>query len=670
MLSGRTKAHGTLAALVMMMGVGQGVGAAEEDPGLPDVSAESREEMVVTATRYPKRLDSIPANVSVITAEEIEQSVARNIPDLLRSQAGLHVTDIAGNRASYSVDIRGFGETAALNTLVLVDGRRINSADLSGTDWTTMPLDRVDRIEIIRGARSGVIYGDNASGGVINIITHEGKDFEAGIAVAMGSYATLDTTGYIRGSEGKLNYAFSGSRQHSDGYRENSGTQFNSLGADFRYYPAENLQLSLSGGYTDNEARLPGALTASEISDFSRRYSSTPGDFTDIKDYFVKGGMEVDLGSHARFLLEASLRQRDSQAVLPSFAYKSDTDTETIAASPQFILDKDVFGLENHLTFGFDYEENDAEIIDTYAVAALVGLNKKDYGYFVYEELVPMEGVSLSAGYRYEKAQFTIDSAVHNENETLDENLYTAGITYRVDSSFDAYFSFSRGFRFPVLDELYNIYCADGFAFCPNGAVKLLLPQVSKDYEAGIRYRYGERSGMNVNFFQINTQDEIFYNPQSFENENLDGETRRRGLELSGYSALEDLEFRVGYVYTDAEIVSSPLFTGNAVPGVPAHQFTVSGRVDLGGGFSLAADGVYVGTRPFISDFANALPDQASYFALNAKLKYAWKKMSVFVDLNNLTDAEYSEFGVVYGGVENFYPSPEFNFLVGLSLDF
>ena len=179
MLSGRTKAHGILSAL-MMMGVGQGVGAAEEDPGLPDVSAESREEMVVTATRYPKRLDSIPANVSVITAEEIEQSVARTIPDLLRSQAGLHVTDIAGNRASYSVDIRGFGETAALNTLVLVDGRRINSADLSGTDWTTMPLDRVDRIEIIRGARSGVIYGDNASGGVINIITHEGKEFEAG----------------------------------------------------------------------------------------------------------------------------------------------------------------------------------------------------------------------------------------------------------------------------------------------------------------------------------------------------------------------------------------------------------------------------------------------------------------------------------------------------------
>ena len=84
----------------------------------------------------------------------------------------------------------------------------------------------------------------------------------------------------------------------------------------------------------------------------------------------------------------------------------------------------------------------------------------------------------------------------------------------------------------------------------------------------------------------------------------------------------------------------------------------------------MAADGVYVGSRPFISDFAGALPDQESYFELNAKLKYAWKSFSIFVDLNNLTGAEYSEYGVGFGGVESFYPSPEFNMLAGIALDF
>ena len=76
-----------------------------------------------------------------------------------------------GNRRNYRVDLRGFGETAQSNTLVLVDGRRINQADLSGTDWALIPIDRVKRIEIIRGGRGSILYGDNAAGGVISART-------------------------------------------------------------------------------------------------------------------------------------------------------------------------------------------------------------------------------------------------------------------------------------------------------------------------------------------------------------------------------------------------------------------------------------------------------------------------------------------------------------------
>jgi iron complex outermembrane recepter protein len=675
MLSGRTSAQGILTAL-MIMGVGQGVGAAEEDPGLPDVSAESREEMVVTATRYPKRLDSIPANVSVITAEEIEASVARNIPDLLRTQAGLHVTDIAGNRASYTVDIRGFGETAALNTLVLVDGRRINSADLSGTDWTTMPLDRVDRIEIIRGARSSVIYGDNASGGVINIITHEGQEFEAGVQVAMGSYATLDTTGYIRGSEGKLNYAFSGSRQHSEGYRENSGTQFDSLGVDFRYYPAENLQLSLSGGYTDNEARLPGALTTSDFAAGAiRTDSNNPDDFADVEDYYVKGGAQFSLDTRSQLEVEASIRRRGSLAFATFVGgnFTGETELETILVSPQLIVEEQFLGLKTHTTLGFDYESNVQDITNLLYLSSIDStssddfrLEKRDYGYFVYEEIELLDGVRVSAGYRYDRADFSFGSAAA-DGTSLDENLYTAGLTWRVSSNLDAYFSFSRGFRYPVLDELFN--------FVSNSVNTALTPQVSRDYETGVRYRYDEHLGMSLNYFQIDTDHELFYDPQGGPfgfgaNVNLDGETRRRGVEVSAQFAVKDLTLDLGYQYTDAEILNGA-YAGNAVPGVPAHQLTLSGVLSLGGGVSLAADAGYVGSRPFISDFANAAPDQPGYFTMNAKVQYRRGWLSVFIDLNNLTDAEYSEYGVLtFTGEEAIYPSPKFNFLAGLSLAF
>jgi iron complex outermembrane receptor protein len=122
------------------------------------------DEVVITATRYEEKVSSVPANVTVITETDIKNSTAQNIPDLLKTDMGIQVTDITGNKRSVMVDLRGFGATGASNTLVLLDGRRINHPDLSGVDWTQIPLDRVQKIEIIRGGRGSVLYGDNAAG--------------------------------------------------------------------------------------------------------------------------------------------------------------------------------------------------------------------------------------------------------------------------------------------------------------------------------------------------------------------------------------------------------------------------------------------------------------------------------------------------------------------------
>ncbi|MDG2335049.1 MAG: TonB-dependent receptor [Myxococcota bacterium] len=645
----------------------------EEISELPHVSEGRLEEIVVTATRYPKQLDSIPAYVSVITADEISNSMARTIPDLLRTEVGLHVTDITGNRASYTVDIRGFGETAALNTLVLVDGRRINSADLSGTDWTTIPLDRVDRIEVVRGARSSVIYGDNASGGVINILTRQGQEFQAGLAVDVGSYGTLDTAGYVRGSEGDLTYAFSGSRQHSEGYRENSLTQFDSVGVDLGYFPTAGVGLRLSGGYTSNDARLPGAIKASEFAaGVSRTDSLKPDDFSDVEDFYVKGAAEIALEANVQFKMDASYRKRDSSAFSTFFGgnFEGDTTLETVIASPMIIVDHDVLGMKNHLTFGFDYESNQEEIVNLLNLtgppnfSSVTGyeLEKWDYGYFVYEEIAPFRGALLSAGYRYDKANFSYGGAAQGDT-SLDENIYTLGWTQDFGEELDVYFSFSRGFRYPVLDELFN--------FISNSINSDLRAQISQDYEMGLRYQADNRSGLRINFFQIDTDHEIFLDPEFFTNTNLDGKTRRRGLEFSIFAGIKNLDVSVGYAYTKADIIGGS-YSGKEVPGVPAHQVTLSGLIELGGGVSVAVDGKYVGSRPFISDFENAFPFQESYFVMNAKLKYEKNWFSVFVDLNNLTNAVYSEYGVLGGfpTEQAYYPSPEFNFLVGVAVNF
>ncbi len=151
------------------------------------------EGVVVTATRDTEEIRKVPANVTVVTREQIEQSNSKTVVDVLRSEGDVVVRDFYGNGKTASVDIRGFGETGPLNTLVLVDGRRVNEIDLSGVDWTQIPLDQVERIEIVRGSGS-VLYGDNATGGVINIITKRPeKPFAVQAEGVVGSY------GYYKG---------------------------------------------------------------------------------------------------------------------------------------------------------------------------------------------------------------------------------------------------------------------------------------------------------------------------------------------------------------------------------------------------------------------------------------------------------------------------------------
>ncbi|PJB28375.1 hypothetical protein CO111_01825, partial [Candidatus Desantisbacteria bacterium CG_4_9_14_3_um_filter_50_7] len=142
------------------------------------VSAEEYEigRIVITAEKGSERnVLSVPANITVITSDDIAASDARTIADLLRSEAGLVVRDMYGNGGQASVDIRGFGEAAGMNCVILIDGRRVNNIDISNPDISQVSLAQVEKIEVLRGG-AGVLYGDNAAGGVINIITKKSKE--------------------------------------------------------------------------------------------------------------------------------------------------------------------------------------------------------------------------------------------------------------------------------------------------------------------------------------------------------------------------------------------------------------------------------------------------------------------------------------------------------------
>lgn len=630
-------------------------------------------EVVVTATRYEEQITDVPASVSVITREDIENSTAQNIPDLLRDEAGIQVSDITGNRRFYDVDLRGFGENGLLNTLVLVDGRRVNEADLSGTDWAQISLDRVQRIEIIRGGRGSVLYGDNASGGVINIITKEGDKLKAGIQVAAGSYATYTANGYVGGTlMNTLPFYVSGNLLTSDGYRDNSNLNMKDAGMNLNYIGINNLKINIGAGYHYDDSRLPGALLASDFAaGLSRTATTEPDNYATTKDYYFMVTPEYLVNDDLTLKMDMSYRDRTfvSYEAYTGGNFTGSSGMQTVAFSPRAAFKADLAkDISNILIVGADYQWSADDITDTslYFGALSVGdfrFRKTDYGAYIHDEISLGKRLLLSAGYRMDQADYSFTPS-SPEKLTLRANPYTAGINYTYLNKSYLYLTYSKSFRYPVFDELFSYYT--------NTINTDFKTQTSDTYEVGTRFYFTDSIYLQEGLLTTDTNNEIIYNPVTYANQNLDGLTRRNGSELSVVAKVTDnVLLRGTYTYMDAKIRGG-MFSGSHVPNVPENMATMEGQYSPFKGFTIILNGSYIGKRPFISDFSNSFSDQNSYYCINNKYKYKWKKITAFLNINNLTNQKYSEYGVI-GGVpleKAFYPSPGRNFLAGVSIDF
>jgi len=640
---------------------------------LADDQLQTLEEIVVTASRFDEKLTDVPANVTIIDQEAISNSTAQNIPDLLRTQVGIQVSDIDGNKRFYDIDLRGFGETGLLNTLVLVDGRRVNESDLSGTDWSQISLDRVERIEIIRGGRGSVLYGDNASGGVINIITKEGEKLKAGGEVAAGSYNTYSTNGYFGGTtlNNTLPFYFSGDLLTSEGYRDNSNLNMKDAGMNVNYIGIKDLKINIGAGYHWDNSRLPGPLLASDFAaGLSRTATTEPDNYSTTRDYYFKVTPEYFVNDDITLKMDMSYRDRTfvTYDAYQGGNFTGSSGMQTVALSPRGSVKTDISkNVTNNLIFGSDYQWSSNDITDTslFFGSLSVGdyrMRKNDYGGYVQDELSLGKKLLLSLGYRKDEAEYSFMPSNPN-NITLQANAYNAGINYTYYNKSYVYLTYSRSFRYPVFDELFSYYT--------NTISTDLKTQTSDNYEVGTRYYFTDDIYLHAGIFSMYTQHEIIYNPVTYTNENLDGITRRNGAELSVVAKVTTNALLSGtYTFMDATIRNG-MFIGSRVPNVPRNMATMEGQYTPFKGFTVILNGSYVGRRPFISDFSNSFSDQNSYYVLNNKYKYKWKNITIFLNINNLTNQKYSEYGVIGGSPiqQAYYPAPRLNLLGGLSFE-
>jgi len=529
------------------------------------------EEVVVTATRDIQEIRKIPANVTVITKEEIEQSNSQTTIDLIRNEVGVVVRDYYGTGKKASVDIRGFGETGLLNTLVLVDGRRVNEIDLSGVDWTQIPLDQVERIEIVRGSGS-VLYGDNAVGGVINIITKKPeKPFSGNVDGVIGSYHYHKENGSIGGKWGPLSVILNAGYNATEGYRENGFLRAKDIRGKVIYEVSNDLSFNFMGGFHSDDAGNPGGLSKT-IYKQDRRTTLHPDDRAETDDEYLGLGVKAKLGNLGRMEADVSYRDREVTGIFPSFFFEDKRNLNTWGLTPRYILETPLGAFPNKLTAGLDLYKSDSVV---FSGSNRTEVTKKSTGLYFLDELSLLANLIFSFGYRQEWVTFDIfQETPRVKDKTRDEEpAYSFSLDYLYGKKSSAFFSYKRSFRFPVSDELTQSY--------PTFQVNpLMKPQTGYHYEAGVRHFFTDQIEADLTLFQIDLHNEIFFNPSTFYNENYP-RTRRQGFELGlKVKPMPWLSIWGNYGYIKP-LLRGDSFSGNDIPGVPRNNVVIGADIHL-----------------------------------------------------------------------------------------
>ena len=673
-------------SVALAVSVSSGLAHSEEKE-MQDDPTITLEEVVVTGTRVEERVERIPANISVIDEEDITHSNAKNIPELLRSQEGIVVRDLLGNGKTAQVDLRGFGESAPANTLVLVDGRRVNEIDLSGVDWTQIPLDQIQRIEIVRGTGS-VLYGDNAVGGVINIITKiPSEELTVSAGAVAGSYSRHKERFTIHG--GRDNFAASvfANYDSTEGYRENNQLRAKDIGGKIVLDPTDFLSFNLSGAYHADDYGLPGDLSEDEVKT-DRRQTNEPLNEAETRDKNLKLDSNLYLGDFGKIFADLSVRNRHSELkdVSAFGTFLQDTETQTWSMTPRYVWNGAIANCENRLIAGVDFYWSDQDVKSFFgtppAPSGLASVEKNSYGLYFNNEFSLLKNLILSLGARRERVEYDLNNhpltgfplppPPLSDTVRRRENAYSAGLTFVYSGRSSVFVRANRSFRFPLTDELVEF---DQFTGQPH-VNSDLKPQTGRHYETGIRHFFTPDLVGSVTLFHAQIKDEIFLDPtpSPFFGTNVNHpETLHRGVEIGAKAELlGKLTLFGNYTYEKATFEKAP-FTGNDVPAVPRHKANLGFRIhDVVPGLIFSADYNYVGSSFLISDQANNLEKLEDYYTVDARLSYAWRCLNAFVGVNNLTNQKYSQYGVAgaAGTTRNFYPAPERNWIAGLEVIF
>ena len=630
--------------------------------------------VIVSASRTEQSTLTTPASITVITRKQIEGSGSTHIVEVLRGQGGVQINDLYGDGSRATVGMRGFAESAGSNTLVLVDGRRLNNPDIASPDLNSIALEDIERIELVQGS-AGVLFGDQAVGGVINIITRKAGTLRHSLALSAGSYNMVKFHGMSsQALDNGVNYLVSVDARESDNYRQhNQSSYLNGFGKLGYDYSSGSVFAELQ--YIDDELNTPGTLFADEVEADRRQVKlNFATDFSNATTKVARLGLVQALGRDWSF--EGELTSRDTDGVFRlSSVFGAETENATQDRkiqefTPRFI--GFIPALNNTmLTLGGDAIESDYHLSSRFGDQ----LNDQSQRSVYAQAVVPATGMlDVTIGVRYASVENLIRDAgmfaLYPSGVQVDDDVTvgTLGLAIKANENWRVLVRADQNYRFAKVDEFLQP------AFTATFSPVLLETQKGLSLESGIEWTHAGNSAKFI-IYRLDLENEIAFDPVNFANINLD-DTARKGIITSGYwKTTQHSGFSVSYTYTDAE-VSNGVFAGKEIPFVAKHSALFTTDYAVSEAWQVFAELVAISDRVFSGDFDNVLGKLPGYAVVNFKAEYNINDFTFSGRVNNVLNKQYSDVGQLgtdpntFAPREAFFPSPEINFLLTAAWNF